>query len=87
MASFNYDPIEKQFEQLLTTVTGTFTNAELKEVRDFLEVGEYGLALQTFIDIVKEESKRIPIGACSTVRELATLMDLSDEIDMKIFLR
>ena len=83
MAAFNYDVIEKRFDQLLAVAASSFTDAELKEVRDFLEVKEYGLALETFIDIVKDESKRISIGACSAAEELAALMGISDEVDLE----
>lgn len=83
MAAFNYDAIEKRFEQLLSVMASSCTDTELKEVRDFLEVSEYGLALETFIDIVKEESKRISIAACSAVEELAALMGASDEVDLE----
>lgn len=83
MSTFNYDAIEKLFEQLLVLIGGLFTTGELKEVRDFIEASEYGLALQTFVDIVNEEDKRIPRRAATIVEELAAVMEISGEIDLE----
>ena len=83
MTAFNYNVIEKRFDDLLAFAASSFTDTELKEIRDFLEVREYGLALETFIDIVKEEHKRITIRAYSTAEELVALMGVSDEVDLE----
>jgi len=64
---------------LFNLVTAVFSSAELKEVKDFLDVGEYGLALQTFADIVKEEGKLIPPEANIAMEELATSMGIDNE--------
>ena len=83
MTVSNYDIIEKRFEQLLSFTASSFTDAEIKEVRDFVEVREYGLALETYIDIVKEERKRVSIAACSVTEEIAALMGVSGEVDLE----
>lgn len=83
MSTLNYDAIEKQFSVLLQILANSFSDDEMKEISDFIEVGEYGLALQTFVDIVKEERKRIPLGAYVAVEELATLMGVADKVDME----
>lgn len=83
MANRNYDAIERTFTDLLDSVSTGFSEEELREIREFLDATEYGLALQTFIDVVVEEQKRIPHHAVTLCEELARLMDLTQEVDLQ----
>ena len=83
MANRNYDAIERFFADLLDSVSTELSEGELREIREFLDATEYGLALQTFIDIVVEEHKRIPQRAVVICEELARLMNVSEEIDLQ----
>jgi hypothetical protein len=82
MPSYSYDAIEERLVQLLKEVTGSFTTDEAKEVSDFINVGEYGLALQTLIDIVLEEKKRISPCALQIIEELVMVMGIATEVDL-----
>lgn len=82
MTNRNYDSIERAFTDLLDSVSTDFSDEELKEIRDFLDVTEYGLALQTFVDIVVDEQKHIPHRAATICEELARLMEFTDEVDL-----
>jgi hypothetical protein len=42
-----FDKIEMLFKQLLTASGSVLSEAELDEIRHFVDVGEYGLALET----------------------------------------
>lgn len=53
MTNRDYDSIERTFANLLSSVSTDFSDEELKEIRDFLDVTEYDLALQTFVDIAE----------------------------------
>ena len=83
MSPFNYDAIEKCFSKLLDLAATSFTASELQEVNDFLGAGEYGLALETFVDIVIEENKRISPAVCTVVKDLAQLMSIVEQIDLE----
>lgn len=83
MENRNYDAIERSFTDLLDSVSTGFSEEELREIREFPDATEYGLALQTFIDVVVEEQKRIPHHAVTLCEELARLMDLTHEVDLQ----
>lgn len=72
----DYQRIEKLFSRLLALITPTFSEAEVTEVREFIDAGEYGLALETLADIVIDESKRISTEEAKLVYELADEMHL-----------
>ena len=82
MATINHDHIENLFKQLFHQVSNLFSTEELNEVNEFLDVGEYGLALETFIDIVVEEKKDIPAKACILIEELAVVMKINKDIKL-----
>jgi hypothetical protein len=83
MVNVNYDAIEHLFIELLDSVAAVFSEQELHEVREFIEANEYGIALQTFIDIVIEEKKRISSRAAIMCGNLACLMGLTEEVDLQ----
>lgn len=52
-----FDAIEALFSELIVTVKSDFTSSECCEVQDYIDVGEYGLALSTCVAIYAEEGK------------------------------
>ena len=56
------------------------TTAESAEVQMFLDVGEYGVALETLCGIIVEEDKTIPWEAYERMSRLFDKMDL--ELDL-----
>lgn len=72
----DYQRVEELLSRLLALLAPTFSAEEILEVREFVEVGEYGLALETLVDIVIEESKRIPSEEVNLIYELADAMNL-----------
>lgn len=72
--------IEELLAQLLGLVTKVFVNSEVKEVQDFIDVGEYGIALETFVGIVDEENKAIPEEVLVVVRESAAVMQMEASV-------
>lgn len=81
MATYDYQSIENLLMRLLGLLLEVFTDSETMEVQDFIEAGEYGLALETLVDIVVEENKQIPGESLMLVSELADVMQL----DKKVF--
>jgi hypothetical protein len=80
MIRTNHNLIENLFKQLFDQVCDLFSSNELNEVNEFFDVGEYGLALQTLLDIVVEEKKDISDKACDLIEELADLMKITNDI-------
>lgn len=76
MIAYDYQSIENLLLRLLDLLLEIFTDSEKNEVQDFIDAGEYGLALETLVDIVIEENKQIPGGSMSLVCELADVMQL-----------
>jgi hypothetical protein len=58
-----------KFRGLLKPGPGVFTDAERKKVVHFMDVDEYQLALETYIGMVLEEGKRIPVECILIVDE------------------
>ncbi|RLP56479.1 MAG: hypothetical protein D6160_00400 [Ketobacter sp.] len=81
MTTYDYQSIENLLLRLLGLLLEIFTNSERNEVQDFIDAGEYELALDTLVDIVIEENKQIPGESLALVCELAELMQL----DKKVF--
>ncbi|MEL6117886.1 MafI family immunity protein [Photobacterium sp. SP02] len=81
MTIHDYQFVENLLLRLLSLLLEIFTDSEKGEVQDFIDVGEYGLALDTLVDIVIEENKQIPGESLALVYELADVMQL----DKKMF--
>ena len=81
MSAYDYLSIKKLLLRLLSLLLEIFTDSEKGEVQDFIDAGEYGLALETLVDIVVEEDKQIPCESLALVCELADVMQL----DKKVF--
>lgn len=75
----NYDKIEKNFNELINSLKGIFTQSELDEVIEFIKHNEFGLAFDTTIDIIIEESKIINKDTFHLIINLCTAMELDLE--------
>ena len=82
----NFQEIEELLKQLIKSVIGSFQDVEITEVQEFVDVGEYGVALETFVSIVEEESRLISIDSVALVKKSAHLMGM-DESSIELKLR
>jgi hypothetical protein len=71
-----FEEIERLFDQLLTTSQPILSETELQEVRHFIDMGEYGLALETLVDIFVEEKRGPGADVTSRIEELAQKMSI-----------
>jgi hypothetical protein len=69
---------ERLLLKLLNSVDQVFNQQERAEVQEFINVGEFGLALDTLIDIIVEENKQISENSVKIIKEIAAIM-LMDE--------
>ena len=68
--------IDSLFRRLLPVLHDVFSASEIVEVSEFVEVGEYGLALDAVIDIFVEEGKAPADDVIVLAELLATAMEL-----------
>ncbi|MDX5631118.1 MULTISPECIES: MafI family immunity protein [unclassified Brenneria] len=72
----DYQEIEKNFSELIISLSKVFTSEEINEITEFIGYGEYGLALDTVIDIITEENKEISHDNLSIIVKLSNIMGL-----------
>ena len=71
-----FDEIETLFANLLATAGHVLSESEVAEIRSFIDVGEYGVALETAVDIFVEEGKTASSEVVSLIEQLATAMSV-----------
>ncbi len=79
MTTTDFVKVENMLSRLLDSAEHVFNQEELKEVQDFIDAGEYGLALETFSDIVVEENKKIARADLDLIKSLAAIMAMDQE--------
>ncbi|WP_144235525.1 MafI family immunity protein, partial [Snodgrassella alvi] len=50
--NIEYQEVEENFGNLISLLNKSFISKEIDEIKDFVDYGEYGLALDTLIDII-----------------------------------
>lgn len=81
--NISYQEIETNFSELIRSLSIYFTAEELNEITEFIDHGEYGLALDTMVDIITEENKEINHDTFNIIVKLSKLMDLETDIIIK----
>ncbi|AKL12528.1 TPA: MafI family immunity protein [Kluyvera intermedia] len=74
-----YKEIEAKLFELIDMLKTCFTQTELDEVIEFIKYNEYGLALDTVIDIIIEEDKKINNDILNMMIKLSNIMNLDSE--------
>lgn len=72
----NFDEIESLLSQLLMAAAPVLSDAERAEVQRFVDVGEYGLALETAAAIYSEEKKIATAEVVDLIERLAAAMSM-----------
>ncbi|MBS8271379.1 hypothetical protein DYI26_22090 [Halomonas litopenaei] len=73
--------LEKIFTEVMTLVSEDLTLSEKKEIEEFSDFEEFGIALETLRDIIWEEDKKISEKAFIKIVEMSKVM----RMDSKIF--
>lgn len=76
--SDRYSSVVQLLDALLVELNSVFTTAEIAEVQHFIDVNEFGLALETACDIVREEHRPITPAIASRIDQIGRLMGVSD---------
>lgn len=70
----NFEEVELLLSKLLVASEEALSSSERAEIQRFIDVGEYGLALETAVDIYDEEAKSAPAEVVALVGRLAKAM-------------
>lgn len=79
-----YRELEIQLESIVGDLSGIISESEVSEVKHFVEVGEYGLALETLGGIITEENYVIPRPVYQKIFDMAHKMALNSKLFDKI---
>jgi hypothetical protein len=80
MTSIDYGSVESGLLSLVNSLQH-YRVEEIAEITRFIEVGEYGLALQTAFDIAVEEMRPLTDESKALMAHLASEMDIADTLD------
>lgn len=72
--------IESLFADLLAQPMTALSNSELEEIREYVDVGEYGLALRTAAAIFREEKQPATPRERELIQRLAIEMSLDPNV-------
>jgi len=79
----NFKVLESVFSDFLTAAKVELSESERSEVKSFVDVREYGLALETIVDIYVEESKKPSAEVVTYIVKLAEFMAMEPERILK----
>lgn len=77
---YDYDLLDKLLNKLFRLVGPDLEGRTREHVREFIDVGEYGLALDTAVAAIVEDDLQITPEAFDLIRQLAVKMKMEDEI-------
>lgn len=83
----HFEKVEETFSALLADLSKALTASERLEVTRFIDVGEYGIALETLAAIIVEEGKTIPERSLDEILNLANMMGIRNAIIAKALSR
>lgn len=72
----NVDVIESLFSELAIAAGSELSESERAEIQSFIDVGEYGVALETAVDIYAEEKKTPSAEVVTLIEKLALAMSM-----------
>ncbi|GAJ96043.1 hypothetical protein [Rhizobium rhizogenes] len=71
-----FDKIESVFQSLMEATKFVLSKSECAEIQEYIDVGEYGLALRAAVAIYAEENKVASIEARISIGRLAEAMKI-----------
>ncbi len=74
-----FEELELLSLKLLELIVPNFSDSEVREVQEFIDVGEYLLALETFVAIIEDSGMPLKIEVEATIVRLADRMNVESE--------
>lgn len=75
----DFKKLEDDILSLLSDMAGVLSPDEVQEARTFVDVAEYGVALETLCMILKEEGKTIERSQAARIVEIGQRMGVAAE--------
>ncbi len=79
MDAEHFRDLESQLERLLTMTRPSFDDSEMKEIRELLSAGEYGVALEQLTGYVAEKDKPFSAEALRLAEQAAAAMGMEND--------
>ena len=76
----DYSILERRLIKLLDDLHGELSLSERNEVLEFVDVGEYGIGLETLSSLIVEEGKCIPSSTFEDIAALAGDMGIGESV-------
>lgn len=76
MKKFDYSKHKEFLSQLIDLLRPILSSNEINQLNEFLEVGEFGLALETSVYIIKERDLKIAKEIFTLCEDLAEIMGM-----------
>lgn len=89
MIKKHYHQLEVLFESLYLHLASLFSSPDLAEVMEYLDHGEYGIALETLCFIIEDEKKPITQKIYALIAQLGNLMEMEKDLweKLKVLIR
>jgi len=75
-----FKEVQRGLEGVLDLLDAELSHSERAEVEHFIEVAEYGIALETLCDILREKGKSISSQTLEKIAHVGTLMNMGPEV-------
>ena len=76
----SFEELKCELASLVDALAHSLSEAERGEVMEFVDVGEFGVALETLVDVIVEEQKELPQSAFQTILLLAKKMGMLNSV-------
>lgn len=78
--NIRYEKLSYLLSKVLANIKNSISTLDYKDVYDFIEANEFGIAFETIIDIILEEEIEIDIDSYANLESAAILMGMTYEL-------
>jgi hypothetical protein len=75
--------MDAEFEELIHSSRGMLSSNEISELREFVQAGQYALALEALCGILVDENKHVTPELYSRIHSLVELLDGVDPYSLE----
>lgn len=76
-----FQDLERELRNLALELHSQLTDSERRWIAEFLDAGEYGLAMSRILECLQRSGNTTPSAIVEKARALALRMNLIDEVD------
>jgi hypothetical protein len=81
---YDYAFLEDQLNAIILSLDERLSRDKIKDVNEFIKVGEYGLAYETLCSIVVESERSIPPDIHLQLVRLGQKMEMTEDVWLKL---